>query len=202
MVEAGITTDEARRTALLKQADDWMKTVALYKSSPAERDGRKELPALAEKYEHERDTYLARYHHYELASAAFQIGIVLASALITGMISLIYIADALGIVGLTFMGNVIALQARRRKSRLFASAAQRSLSSAKWASGARPRTCLSTGLIEGRFVMPASAHVVDRSVLRLATQHRRAMIRAARKRWRGSCPLDTQVRIKEGSGIR
>jgi len=75
MVEADITTDEARRTALLKQADDWMKTVALYESNPAERDGRKELRALAERYEHERDTYLARYHHYELASAAFQIGI-------------------------------------------------------------------------------------------------------------------------------
>src|SRR3977135_2584642 len=66
-VEADITTDEARRTALLKQADDWMKTVALYESNPAERDGRKELRALAERREHERDTYLARYHHYELA---------------------------------------------------------------------------------------------------------------------------------------
>jgi hypothetical protein len=105
MVEADITTDEARRTALLKQADDWMKTVALYESNPAERDGRKELRALAERYEHERDTYLARYHHYELASAAFQIGIVLASAaVITGMMALIYIAGALGIAGLTFMG--------------------------------------------------------------------------------------------------
>jgi hypothetical protein len=48
---------------------------------------------------------LARYHHYELASAAFQIGIVLASAaVITGMMALIYIAGALGIAGLTFMG--------------------------------------------------------------------------------------------------
>src|SRR5712671_7067625 len=47
MVEADMTTD-VRRTALLKQADDWMKTVALYESNPAERDGRKELRALAE----------------------------------------------------------------------------------------------------------------------------------------------------------
>ena len=51
--------------------------------------------------EHKRDLALARYHHYEVASAAFQIGIVLASAaVITGMIVLAYIAGALGIAGL------------------------------------------------------------------------------------------------------
>src|SRR4030081_4064686 len=86
-VEASTIVDEARKAALLKQADDWMKTVARYESDPAEKDGRKELRALAEKYEHDRDTHLARYHHYEYAAAAFQIGIVLASAaVITRMI--------------------------------------------------------------------------------------------------------------------
>ena len=40
--------DEARKATLLKQADDWMKTVARYESDPAEKDGRKELRALAE----------------------------------------------------------------------------------------------------------------------------------------------------------
>src|SRR6266404_4458857 len=55
-------TDETRKAALLKQADDWMKTVARYESDPAEKDGRKELRAQAEAYEHERDTHLARYH--------------------------------------------------------------------------------------------------------------------------------------------
>ena len=103
-VEAGTIVDEARKAALLKQADDWMKTVARYESDPAEKDGRKELRALAEKYEHDRDTHLARYHHYEYASAAFQIGIVLASAaVITGMIALAYIAGGLGVVGLAIM---------------------------------------------------------------------------------------------------
>ena len=103
--EAAITPDEARKTALLKQADDWMKTVARYESDPAEKDGRKELRALAEKYEHDRDTHLSRYHHYEFASAAFQIGIVLASAaVITGMIALVYAAVGLTVVGLGFMG--------------------------------------------------------------------------------------------------
>src|SRR6476660_4966645 len=102
--EAGTIADEARKAALLKQADDWMKTVARYESDPAEKDGRKELRALAAKYEHDRDTHLARYHHYEYASAAFQIGIVLASAaVITGMIALAYIAGGLGVVGLAIM---------------------------------------------------------------------------------------------------
>ena len=40
---------------------------------------------------------MAKYHHYELASAAFQIGIVLASAtVITGMVALAWCAGALG----------------------------------------------------------------------------------------------------------
>ena len=104
-VEAGVIADEARKAALLKQADDWMKTVARYESDPAEKDGRKELRALAEKYKHDRDTHLARYHHYEYAAAAFQIGIVLASAtVITGMMALVYIAGGLGVVGLAVMG--------------------------------------------------------------------------------------------------
>jgi hypothetical protein len=104
-VEAATTTDEVKKAALLKQADEWMKTVARYESDPAEKDGRKELRALAEKYEHERDTQLSRYHHYEFASAAFQIGIVLASAaVITGMVVLVYVAIGLGVVGLALMG--------------------------------------------------------------------------------------------------
>src|SRR5262250_3861852 len=104
-LEAASVSDEAKKAALLKQADDWMKTVARYESDPAEKDGRKELRALAETYEHQRDIYLARYHHYEFASAAYQIGIVLASAaVITGMIALVYGAVGLGIVGLAFTG--------------------------------------------------------------------------------------------------
>jgi hypothetical protein len=97
-------SDEARKAALLKQADDWMNTVARYESDPAEKDGRKELRAQAEAYEHARDTQLARYHHYEFASAAYQIAIVLASAaVITGMMALVYGAIGLGVIGLAFM---------------------------------------------------------------------------------------------------
>jgi hypothetical protein len=96
-------TDEAR-AALTKQIEAWRATVARYESDPKEKDGRKELRALAEHYEHERDTKLASYHHYEIASAALQIGIVLASAaVITGMMVLAFAACGLGVVGLVFM---------------------------------------------------------------------------------------------------
>ena len=45
----------------------------------------------------------AKYHHYEIASAAFQIGIVLASAtIITGMIALAWISGLLAVAGLAF----------------------------------------------------------------------------------------------------
>jgi Domain of unknown function (DUF4337) len=103
-LEANTVPDEARKATLLKQADEWMKTVARYESDPVEKDGRKELRAQAEAYEHQRDTQLARYHHYEFASAAYQIGIVLASAaVITGMMALVYAALGLGVIGLAFL---------------------------------------------------------------------------------------------------
>ena len=102
-LEAATAPDQAR-AALLKQADDWMNTVARYESDPVEKDGRKELRAQAEAYEHQRDTYLARYHHYEFASAAYQIAIVLASAaVITAIMALVYAAIGLGVIGLAFM---------------------------------------------------------------------------------------------------
>ena len=54
--------------------------------------------------QHKRDEYLAKYHHYEFASAAFQIGIVLASStVITGIIALSFMAAGLGVIGLAFM---------------------------------------------------------------------------------------------------
>ena len=97
--------DETVKAAMSKQVESWRQTAARYESDPKEKDGRKELRAQAEKYEHDRDTALARYHHYEVASAAFQIGIVLASAtIITGMIVLSWAAGGIGLLGLIFIG--------------------------------------------------------------------------------------------------
>ena len=87
-----------------KRIDDWAKTAARWDSEPETGEGRKELAARAKAAETRRDTSLARYHHYELGSAAFQIGIVLASAMvITGIAALAYAGAALGIGGLVML---------------------------------------------------------------------------------------------------
>jgi len=104
-IEASTSTDEASKAPRAKQVDAWQKTAARYRSEPETREGSVELAERAKEAEHKRDTSLAKYHHYEVASAAFQIGIVLASAaVITGMIALTWIAGALGLAGLVFMG--------------------------------------------------------------------------------------------------
>lgn len=91
------------KAAMEKQVETWRATAARYESDPKERDGRKELREQAEKYEHARDYQLARYHQFEFGSAAFQIGIVLASAeVITGMVVLGWLSGLVGVIGLLF----------------------------------------------------------------------------------------------------
>jgi hypothetical protein len=98
------TTDPTVRAAKEKQIDTWQKTAARYDSEPETQEGRKELSRRAQESEHKRDTSLARYHQYEIASAAFQIGIVLASAsVITGMAILTWLSGGLAVLGLIFM---------------------------------------------------------------------------------------------------
>jgi len=94
---------DAVKAAATKQIDSWQKTAARYRSEPEVREGTVELAERAKEMEKKRDTALAKYHHYEVASAAFQIGIVLASAtVITGMLALTWLALGLGGVGLLF----------------------------------------------------------------------------------------------------
>src|SRR6516225_3452474 len=80
-------------------------TAARYESEPETQEGRKELAERAKSAEERRNTSLAKYHNFEIASAALEIGIVLASAtIITGITVLAWIAGTLGVVGLAFMG--------------------------------------------------------------------------------------------------
>jgi hypothetical protein len=105
MLQVEAAPNEQAKKAMTEQINKWKATVARYDSDPKEKDGRKELRMLAEKYEHDRDVAMARYHNYEFGSAAFQIGIVLASAaVITGAMALVYGSMGLAIVGLAFMG--------------------------------------------------------------------------------------------------
>jgi uncharacterized protein DUF4337 len=108
-IELAAASDEVRKPALAKQIDEWTKTAARYRSEPeaggGKGEGTTELMARAKGEEKIRDDFLAKYHHYEVASAAFQIGIVLASAaVITGMIALVYGSIGLGVIGLIFVG--------------------------------------------------------------------------------------------------
>ena len=105
---AATVTEPTQKAAIEKQIDDWNKTAARYRSEPeaagGKGEGTVELSRRAIEEQHHRDEYLAKYHHYEFASAAFQIGIVLASAtVITGMVVLSFMAGGLGVVGLAFM---------------------------------------------------------------------------------------------------
>ena len=104
-VEAPGQANAQVREAMENKAADWKKTAARYDSEPETQEGRKELAARAKGAEEKRDRSLAAYHHYELASAAVQIAIVLASAaIITSFMLLAWIAGGLGGVGLIFVG--------------------------------------------------------------------------------------------------
>ena len=97
----GVTGDAAAKAALQKQIEEWQKTAARYRSEPETGEGSEQLSERAKHAEEERDLATAKYHHFELASAAFQIGIVLASAtIITGIIALAWISGILTLAGI------------------------------------------------------------------------------------------------------
>jgi hypothetical protein len=86
-----------------KQVEKWLDTAKRYQSEPETNEGRDQLAARAQAAEKKRDVSMAAYHHYELASAAVQIAIVLASAsIVAGIAALAWIAGGLGVVGVVF----------------------------------------------------------------------------------------------------
>jgi len=103
-IEADRTTDEVAKARLLQAVDNWKKTAARYNDEPDTKEGRKQLAERAKEAEERRELALARHHQYEFASAALQIGIVLASAcVITGVAALAWLSGMVGILGLGFM---------------------------------------------------------------------------------------------------
>jgi len=101
-------TDPGQRAATEKQIAEWTETAERYHSEPGLVDGQgegtEELSHRAQEAEHHRDEMLAKYHNYEFASSAFQIGIVLASAaVITGLAMPGFLASGLALlIGLAF----------------------------------------------------------------------------------------------------
>ena len=99
----GGAADDAAKAAAQKQIDDWQRTAERYRSDPKSGEGQDQLSERAKHAEEERDLATAKYHHFELASAAFQIGIVLASAtIITGIVVLAWISGLLTLAGIVF----------------------------------------------------------------------------------------------------
>ncbi len=91
------------KESIAQRVAAWRKTADRYDTEPETQEGRKELAARAKQAEKLRDRSLAAYHHYETASAALQIAIVLASAaIVTSTMVLAWIAVGLGVAGVVF----------------------------------------------------------------------------------------------------
>jgi hypothetical protein len=104
-IAADHASDPDTKAQLAKTIAEWKGLVARYDDDAKSNEGRKQLTERARKAEASREVALSRYHNYELASAAFQIGIVLASAeVITEMLLLGWLSALLGAAGLGFIG--------------------------------------------------------------------------------------------------
>lgn len=96
--------NEAHRKAMQDRVARFRATAARMESEPDTGEGRKELMARAKVAEAMRDKAGKKHYRFELASGAFQIAIVLASAMIiTGTAGLLWAAGGLGAIGLLFL---------------------------------------------------------------------------------------------------
>ena len=102
-LELNLVSMPKSKEAITERVASWRKTAERYDTEPETQEGRKELAARAKAAEKMRDRSLAAYHHYETASAALQIAIVMASAaIITSMMVLAWVSIGLGVVGVVF----------------------------------------------------------------------------------------------------
>ena len=109
-IDVSLAKDPAVKALLEKRVAGWKTDVERYQTEPKlgpkgenQGEGRKELQLRAIEAGKKRDLYEAKYHHFEVSSAAFQIAIVLASAfLIVNMIYLLWLSGALAVLGVAF----------------------------------------------------------------------------------------------------
>lgn len=107
-VTASLTAEPTAKAALEAQVKRWRDTAARYESEPDTNEGRKELMARAKAAEERRDLTKQRAEVFEISSALLQIGIVLAStAIITGVMMLVWCAGGLSVVALVLMGIAV-----------------------------------------------------------------------------------------------
>jgi hypothetical protein len=99
-LDASQISDPASRAAFEQQIQRWRGTIARWESEPETREGRRELMERARSAEASRDRAMAADGRFDAASAAIQVGIVLASAaIITTMPILAWVGGALGFFG-------------------------------------------------------------------------------------------------------
>ncbi|HRJ68944.1 MAG TPA: DUF4337 domain-containing protein [Beijerinckiaceae bacterium] len=104
-LDLAATSDSAAQDRMKKRIDSWKATIARYDSEPETNEGRKELAARAKAKEETRTLAAQKKEIFELAAKLFQIGIVLASAMIiTGMAWLAAAGGLMGIGGAILMG--------------------------------------------------------------------------------------------------
>ncbi len=104
-IDVQLAKDPGTKQLLEKRVAGWKEDVARYQSEPKATggEGRKELQERAIAAGKKRDLYAEKYHHYEVASAAFQIAIVLASVyLITHVVYMLWGAGFLAVLGTFF----------------------------------------------------------------------------------------------------
>ena len=109
-VDVALAKDPAVKERLTKRVAEWKADVERYQSEPKTNakhenvgEGRKELSARAIAAEAKRDTFMEKYHCFEIASAALQIAIVMASVyLLTHIVYLLWMASGLVGIGLLF----------------------------------------------------------------------------------------------------
>ena len=109
-IDEALAKDPAVKERLTKRIADWRSDVARYQSEPKTNaqhenvgEGRKELQERALAAEVKRDVYTNQYHSFEIASAAFQIAIVMASVyLLTHIVYLLWMASGLVGIGMVF----------------------------------------------------------------------------------------------------
>lgn len=104
-VERVAATDPKAQEAFEKQIGDWKAVVARFEKDPKKpEDSLEAIQERAVAAAEARELSNRRLEHFEYASGALQIAIVLASAaIITGMAVLVWLAGGLGVIGAVLM---------------------------------------------------------------------------------------------------
>lgn len=102
-IDIQLAKDMTTKQLMEKRVAEWRRMSKRYRTEPDTQEGSEELASRARVAEKRRDLSMARYHHFEVSSASFQIAIVLASAFaITTVVYLLWCSGAFAGVGVLF----------------------------------------------------------------------------------------------------